>query len=84
MFRGPTDLRNLRTPLTLPAQLRLLGSQAANSHVHWHVAPLPKGVPLERQQYHALMHENGIVAASDKEQEALANALRQEINDVAQ
>jgi len=30
-----------------------LGSQAANAHVHWHVAPLPYGVPLEEQQYHA-------------------------------
>jgi diadenosine tetraphosphate (Ap4A) HIT family hydrolase len=44
-----------------------LGSHAANSHVHWHVAPLPVGVPLEQQQYHALMHEHGVVetAASD-------------------
>ena len=41
-----------------------LGSQAANAHVHWHIAPLPSGVPLEQQQYHALMHENGVVDAS--------------------
>ncbi|MEV4896620.1 HIT family protein [Nonomuraea sp. NPDC055795] len=32
-----------------------LGSQRGNSHLHWHVAPLPPGVPYERQQYHALM-----------------------------
>ena len=38
-----------------------LGSQAANAHVHWHVAPLPAGIPLAEQQYHALMHENGAI-----------------------
>jgi diadenosine tetraphosphate (Ap4A) HIT family hydrolase len=31
-----------------------LGSQRANSHVHWHLAPLPPGVPLEEQQLAAL------------------------------
>ena len=40
-----------------------LGSQAANAHVHWHIAALPPGVPLEKQQYHALMHENGVIDA---------------------
>ena len=40
-----------------------LGSQTANAHVHWHVAALPPGVPLEKQQYHALMHENGVIDA---------------------
>ena len=44
-----------------------LGSQAANAHVHWHIAPLPSGVPLARQQYHALMHENGVVECSEAE-----------------
>ena len=56
-----------------------LGSQAANSHVHWHVVPLPKGLPLEQQQYHALMHENGVVEASAEEQLAFAKALAREI-----
>ena len=31
-----------------------LGSQQGNSHVHWHVAPLPPGVPSEEQQFKAL------------------------------
>jgi ATP adenylyltransferase len=31
-----------------------LGSQQGNRHVHWHVAPLPPGVPFERQQFAAL------------------------------
>ena len=30
-----------------------LGSQQLNRHVHWHVAPLPPGVPLPRQQFRA-------------------------------
>ena len=31
-----------------------LGSQQANSHVHWHLAPLPPGVAFAQQQYRAL------------------------------
>ena len=60
-----------------------LGSQAANSHVHWQVVPLPEGVPLEQQQYHALMHEHGVVEVSTEEQLAYASALRQEITNAA-
>ena len=29
--------------------------------VHWRGAPLPAGIPLEQQQYHALMHEHGAI-----------------------
>jgi diadenosine tetraphosphate (Ap4A) HIT family hydrolase len=52
-----------------------LGSQAANAHVHWHVAPLPYGVPLDKQQYHALMHENGVVDCTEAELRAYATNL---------
>src|ERR671930_1078542 len=31
-----------------------LGSQQGNSHVHWHVAPLPPGVAFADQQFAAL------------------------------
>jgi diadenosine tetraphosphate (Ap4A) HIT family hydrolase len=31
-----------------------LGSQQGNAHPHWHVAPLPPGVPYEDQQLAAL------------------------------
>jgi ATP adenylyltransferase len=31
-----------------------LGSQQANRHVHWHLAPLPPGIPFDEQQYRAL------------------------------
>jgi diadenosine tetraphosphate (Ap4A) HIT family hydrolase len=44
-----------------------LGSQQGNSHLHWHVVPLPKGTPYEQQQYHALMAENGVLEFSEAE-----------------
>jgi histidine triad (HIT) family protein len=52
-----------------------LGSQAANAHLHWHVAPLPPDLPLERQQYHALMMENGVLDISDGEMRTLAASI---------
>ena len=57
-----------------------LGSQANNAHVHWHVAPLPHGVPFEQQQYHALMHENGVIEVTPEEMAELARKLRAEID----
>lgn len=48
-----------------------LGSMQGNAHVHWHVAPLPVGVPYERQQYHAVMAENGVLRCSPGELEEL-------------
>ena len=56
-----------------------LGSQAANAHVHWHVAPLPPGVAFEKQQLEALSWERGILDLSDGDMAALANRLRPEI-----
>jgi len=40
-----------------------LGSQQGNTHVHWHVAALPPGVPYEQHQFHALMAEHGAFSA---------------------
>ncbi len=53
-----------------------LGSQQGNAHLHWHIAPLPPGVPYDRQQYHALMAENGVLDVDDSTQAALAGAIR--------
>ena len=53
-----------------------LGSQQGNAHLHWHVAPLPPGVPYDRQQFHALMAENGVLAVDDAAQAALAARIR--------
>jgi histidine triad (HIT) family protein len=53
-----------------------LGSQQANKHLHWHVAPLPKGVPLEQQQYHALMAEYGVLQIPEDEMATMAREIR--------
>ena len=34
-----------------------LGSNQGNAHVHWHIVPLPPGVPYEEQQFAAVMAE---------------------------
>ena len=52
-----------------------LGSQQANRHLHWHVAPLPPGVPLEKQQFQALMLENGMLKIDETEMRALAASI---------
>jgi diadenosine tetraphosphate (Ap4A) HIT family hydrolase len=57
-----------------------LGSQQGNAHVHWHVAGLPPGVPHARQQYHALMTENGVLAVSAEEAADTAGRLSAAIN----
>ncbi|MBU1307362.1 MAG: HIT family protein [Alphaproteobacteria bacterium] len=49
-----------------------LGSAQGNSHVHFHVVPLPKGVPYADQQYHALMAEHGVLDLPDAEMAATA------------
>ena len=52
-----------------------LGSRQANRHLHFHVAPLPRGVPLAEQQYHALMAENGVLQIPDDEMASMARAI---------
>ena len=54
-----------------------LGSQQGNAHVHWHIAPLPSGTPFERQQFHALMAENGVIPWSPEQAEQLAALVRE-------
>ncbi|MFD8754627.1 HIT family protein [Kitasatospora sp. NPDC059577] len=56
-----------------------LGSQAGNSHLHWHIARLPHGVPYEQQQFEALAFGNGVLAYTPAEHAALADRLRQAI-----
>jgi len=52
-----------------------LGSQQGNSHLHFHVAPLPKGVPYEQQQHHALMAEHGVLGIAEEEMAAMAREI---------
>jgi diadenosine tetraphosphate (Ap4A) HIT family hydrolase len=56
-----------------------LGSRQGNAHVHWHVAPLPPGVPYVEQQFHAVMAENGVLDMTPAEQVAVATAIRREL-----
>ncbi|HEY7355943.1 MAG TPA: HIT family protein [Ktedonobacterales bacterium] len=56
-----------------------LGSQQGNRHVHWHIAPLPPGVPYEEQQMEALQLSRGVLALPDEEMAALAKRIHQEI-----
>lgn len=56
-----------------------LGSQQANRHVHWHVAPLPPDVPFERQQLAALSWDEGILELSADERVELASRIRLEL-----
>jgi diadenosine tetraphosphate (Ap4A) HIT family hydrolase len=49
-----------------------LGSQQANRHVHWHVAPLPPGIPPEDQQFAALDVRRGVLDLADEAMADLA------------
>ena len=57
-----------------------LGSQQGNSHVHWHIAPLPFGVPFKDQQVEALKIENGILDIPDDEMEKLAKRIQENMD----
>jgi diadenosine tetraphosphate (Ap4A) HIT family hydrolase len=56
-----------------------LGSREGNPHVHWHVAPLPPGVPFERQQFKALDNDE-ILDMSEADFMALAQRIRTELS----
>jgi diadenosine tetraphosphate (Ap4A) HIT family hydrolase len=53
-----------------------LGSQQGNAHLHWHLAPLPPGIPYDQQQFRAVMAENGVLEVDDNRQAALARDIR--------
>jgi diadenosine tetraphosphate (Ap4A) HIT family hydrolase len=53
-----------------------LGSQQGNRHVHWHVAPLPPGVPYRDQQLAALAKSRGVLAIPPAERARLAEQIR--------
>lgn len=59
-----------------------LGSRQGNRHVHWHIAPLPPGVPFAQQQLEALHLKHGVVALSAAEMRALAGRIRQALEEI--
>jgi diadenosine tetraphosphate (Ap4A) HIT family hydrolase len=56
-----------------------LGSQQGNRHVHWHVAPLPPGVPFVEQQFEALRLEKGMLVLSEVEMALLVKQIGEEM-----
>jgi diadenosine tetraphosphate (Ap4A) HIT family hydrolase len=57
-----------------------LGSKQGNSHVHWHVVPLPPDVPYEEQQFGALMLERAwALRKPDEEKAALAARIAERV-----
>ena len=60
-----------------------LGSQQGNSHLHWHIAPLPPNVPYREQQFHALMSENGVLPWTLEQAIELAARLRTALADIS-
>lgn len=46
-----------------------LGSQDGNRHVHWHLVPLPPGVPFEEQQLAALDTDQGLDLTGEEMQQ---------------
>ncbi len=58
-----------------------LGSQQGNSHAHWHIAPLPPGVPYREQQFTALRRaKHGVLKMTEEEKADLAARIRQRLN----
>jgi diadenosine tetraphosphate (Ap4A) HIT family hydrolase len=55
-----------------------LGSQQANRHVHWHLAPLPPGVPFAEQQLAALDRSDAL-DLTEEELAELAERIRSEL-----
>jgi diadenosine tetraphosphate (Ap4A) HIT family hydrolase len=53
-----------------------LGSRQANAHVHWHIVPLPPGVPVEHQQEHVFLREEGYVDLDADTSAKLAGTIR--------
>ena len=57
-----------------------LGSQQGNRHLHWHVVPLPPGVPFEEQQLAALSRPARLRISED-EMDELAQRLSEAMKD---
>jgi ATP adenylyltransferase len=59
-----------------------LGSKQGNAHAHWHLAPLPPGVPYAEQQLRALewgAEGERVLDLTDSELDELAARIRAEL-----
>jgi diadenosine tetraphosphate (Ap4A) HIT family hydrolase len=58
-----------------------MGSQQGNAHVHWHLVPLPPGVPYAEQQFNAVMLDRAdCVELPAEDEAALCAELRAAVN----
>jgi diadenosine tetraphosphate (Ap4A) HIT family hydrolase len=55
--------------------LYTFGSNEGNAHVHWHVVPLPPGVPYENQQGAWARWGKGVLQIPRKEMSGLAGRI---------
>lgn len=53
-----------------------LGSQLLTPHIHYHIAPIPHGLPLEKQQWNSMDKSRGVIEYSPKVFNELANKIR--------
>jgi histidine triad (HIT) family protein/ATP adenylyltransferase len=51
------------------------GQPVGNQHVHWHVAPLPPGVPYDEQQFAAFSWDRGVLDLPEAARAALARRI---------
>jgi ATP adenylyltransferase len=58
------------------------GSNQGNSHVHWHVVPLPPGVPYEEQQGAWASWRKGVLKIPKEEMAALARRIGRRVERV--
>lgn len=58
-----------------------LGSNQGNAHVHWHIVPLPPGVPYEEQQL--AVYKQGILRIPERDRVSLAARIRERIERTA-
>lgn len=54
-----------------------LGSNQGNSHVHWHIVPLPPGVPYEEQQL--AVFKKGVLRIPEEEKASFAARIRPQL-----
>lgn len=60
-----------------------LGSQQGNRHVHWHIAPLPPGIPFKQQQLAALSIENGFLDIPEERMAELVQSIQHNLKAVS-
>ena len=79
LHRAVHDVGRALTTVVKPERLYVLslGSQQGNKHVHWHLVPLPPGVPYEEQQTALFGEAKGWLRFDSGELADLAGSIRQ-------